>query len=207
MGHEMNDIILIGGGGHAISCIDVIELSGEFKIAGIIDKDENGLNEKLRYPIIGVDSDLEHLRNNFEYAFVTVGQIKSAKSRKNIFEKLLDIGFKVPVIISPRSYVSKNCQIGSGTIVMHNAVVNSNAEIGQNNIINTRALIEHDVEIGNHTHISTGALINGQVKIGDETFVGSGTITKNNISIGDQAIIGAGSLVKENLKDKVFLRR
>ena len=34
----MNDIILIGGGGHCKSVIDVIEQEGKFKIAGIVDK-------------------------------------------------------------------------------------------------------------------------------------------------------------------------
>ena len=34
----MKKIILIGGGGHALSCIDVIEHEKKFKIIGIIDK-------------------------------------------------------------------------------------------------------------------------------------------------------------------------
>ncbi|HQB08035.1 MAG TPA: acetyltransferase, partial [Rectinema sp.] len=37
----MKDIILIGGGGHCRSVIDVIELGNEFRIIGIIDKEEN----------------------------------------------------------------------------------------------------------------------------------------------------------------------
>ena len=32
-----NNIILIGGGGHAKSCIDVIELEKKYKICGVID--------------------------------------------------------------------------------------------------------------------------------------------------------------------------
>ena len=36
----MDKIILIGGGGHALSCIDVIESRNDFKIAGIILKDK-----------------------------------------------------------------------------------------------------------------------------------------------------------------------
>ena len=33
----MKKIILIGGGGHALSCIDVIESEKKFKIVGIVD--------------------------------------------------------------------------------------------------------------------------------------------------------------------------
>ena len=35
----MNKIVLVGGGGHARSCIDVIEMENKFSIAGIVDKD------------------------------------------------------------------------------------------------------------------------------------------------------------------------
>ena len=33
------NIILIGGGGHCKSCIDVIEAEDKFEIAGIVDND------------------------------------------------------------------------------------------------------------------------------------------------------------------------
>ena len=36
----MDKILLIGAGGHARSCIDVIETVGQFRIAGLIEKDE-----------------------------------------------------------------------------------------------------------------------------------------------------------------------
>jgi FlaA1/EpsC-like NDP-sugar epimerase len=34
----MKKIILIGGGGHSKSCIDVIENENKYKIVGIVDK-------------------------------------------------------------------------------------------------------------------------------------------------------------------------
>ncbi|UEB50194.1 PglD-related sugar-binding protein [Campylobacter curvus] len=37
----MQDIVLVGGGGHCKSVIDVIELENKFKILGIIDTAEN----------------------------------------------------------------------------------------------------------------------------------------------------------------------
>ena len=35
-----SEIILIGAGGHAISCIDIIEQQDKFKIAGLIGNEE-----------------------------------------------------------------------------------------------------------------------------------------------------------------------
>ena len=55
----MKQIILIGGGGHCKSVIDVIEQEDKFKIAGIIDKSELLDSNILGYPVIGNDLDLE----------------------------------------------------------------------------------------------------------------------------------------------------
>jgi len=196
----MDKIILIGSGGHARSCIDVIETSGKFKIAGLIEKEKTIQNKNLGYKIIGRDEDLSKLRLKYEYALITVGQIKTPKARINLFNKLLKLNFKFPVIISPYAYVSKHAQIDEGTIIMHGAIVNANAKIGANCIINNRALIEHDSKIGNHCHISTNAVINGEVSVGDKTFIGSGTITKQCVSVGDNCVIGAGIILKNDIR-------
>jgi len=196
----MDNIILVGAGGHARACIDVIELYGHFKIAGLIEKEGNDNQNILGYPVIGTDEDLQHLRQKYKRTLVTVGQIISPKIRIKIFELLMELDYKLPVIVSPRAYVSKHARIGEGTIVMHNAIVNANAKIGKNCIINSNALIEHDAIIGDHCHIATGAIINGEVTVNRESFIGSGTITKQCISIGRNCIIGAGVILNNNVE-------
>ena len=193
----MREIILIGGGGHCKSVIDVIELEGKFKIAGIIEKDKNLIGQKvLDYEVIGCDEDLGKLREKYEYAFVTVGQIKTPDLRTKIYEKLKKLNFKLPVIISPLAYVSKYSKIEEGTIIMHHALVNANAKIGKNCIINSKALIEHDALIEDFCHISTAAVINGGVIVKRGSFIGSNAVTKEYIEIKENSFIKAGSLVK-----------
>lgn len=192
----MKKIILIGGGGHCKSVIDVIEQEGKFKIAGIVDKNKRIDIKVLGYPVIGNDFDLENLRKKYEYAFITVGQTSSSLLRVKLFTLIKQKNFCIPVIISPNAYVSNYAKIGFGTIVMHNAVVNANVSIGENCIINTSALVEHDCKISNHCHISTNATINGGVTVGPECFIGSNVTTNNNIKIEKKKFIKAGSLVK-----------
>ena len=192
----MNKILLIGGGGHCKSAIDVIEQHAQFKIAGIVDKPEF-LNKKiLGYPVIGNDSDLGKLIEKYNYALITVGQIKSPSLRIKLFDIAKNIGFLFPSIVSPNAYVSKYSKIGVGTIVMHNSMINANVTIGNNCIINSKALIEHDCHISNHCHISTNATINGGVKIGSKCFIGSNVTTKENIIIDENSFIKAGSILK-----------
>lgn len=192
----MKNIILIGGGGHCKSVIDVIEQERKYKIYGIVDKPEFLSTQILDYKVVGSDLDLESLAKKFKYAIITVGHIKTAKLRIKLFKLAKKAGFLLPSIISPNSYVSKHSKIGSGSIVMHHAIVNANTFIGNNCIINSKALIEHDCSISNHCHISTNTTINGGVKIGQECFIGSSVITRDNIQIKEKSFIKAGTLIK-----------
>lgn len=179
----MKDILLIGGGGHCKSVIDVIELENKYKIKGIIDKKELIGQNILGYEVIGSDDDLEKLFVKYKYAFITVGQIKSNNIRVKLLKKLISIGYILPVIKSPLAYVSQHSSICDGTIIMHHVLVNANVRIGKNCIINSKALIEHDCVIKDNCHISTGAILNGGVIVEDNTFFGSNATSKENICI------------------------
>ncbi len=193
-----NDIVLIGGGGHCRSCIDVIEEEGSFNIKGIIDQSSFIENNILGYPIIGNDDDLPI--SGVNYYFITVGQIESPEIRVKIYKHIESFKINLPVIISPYAYVSNHAKIGPGTIIMHGAIVNAGAVIGTNCIINTKALIEHDVQIGNFCHVSTAATLNGGVQLGNYSFIGSNSTINQMAKIPDNTVIGSGSVVTSNKK-------
>jgi len=192
----MKEILLFGDGGHSKSVIDVLEQESQFKIAGIVGTSKSIGSNVLGYKVIGDDSDIDRFSKIYQYAIVAVGQIHSPETRIKIFNLLMKSGFVLPSIISPRSYVSKHAIIGSGSIIMHDAIVNANAVIGDNCIINSKVLIEHDSIIHNHCHISTSATINGNVIVGEGSFIGSGAVTNNSIVIKNNSFFKAGALVK-----------
>ena len=195
----MKKIILIGAGGHCVSCVDVIELQRKFKIVGLIDnKKEKFL---LDYKIIGSDKELKKFSKRIQYALITTGHIKNSKIRENLFKKISNYGFKFPAIISPLSYVSKHASIGEGTIVMHGAIINAGAKIGKNCIINNKTLIEHDVVVEDNCHLSTRSTVNGGVTIKKNSFIGSCSVIKQNIKIGKNCFINANLFLQKNLKD------
>lgn len=195
------DLILVGAGGHAHACIDVIEQCGQYQIAGLISNKENLYSQHLNYPIIGVDSDLPVLIKSYRYAFVAVGQIESPDPRIRLYHLLLQLGFKLPSVVSPLAHVSRHAIIGLGTIVMHGAVVNAGARVGNNCILNTRALVEHDAIVGDHCHISTGAILNGNVFVGEGSYVGSSSVIKEGVTMGRGCLVGMGLSVRHNQED------
>jgi sugar O-acyltransferase (sialic acid O-acetyltransferase NeuD family) len=204
----MKDLLLIGGGGHCKAVIDVIELSGNWRIAGIVERVNESDHDVMGYPIVGHDEQLEALSARYSYALVTVGQIKSAAIRERLFLTLLHLGFNAPVIVSPLARVARSARLGSGTVVMHQAVIGPDACVGANVIVNTHALVEHDAEVGDHCHIATAAVLNGHVKVGPYSMIGSGSLCREGISIGDNCLIGMGSVVRHSIHaGTVFLGR
>jgi sugar O-acyltransferase (sialic acid O-acetyltransferase NeuD family) len=191
-------IILIGAGGHAASCIDVLLAEGKYEIAGLIGlADEVGSSE-LGIPVIGTDDDLPQIRKTISHAHIALGQILRSEPREASFKQLQEFGFELPSIKSPTAIISPESHIGAGTIVMHGALVNRFASIGDNCIINSMALIEHGTVIGSHTHVSTRATINGDSIVGDRCFLGSGSTIGNGVTIGDGTIVGMGISIRSN---------
>ena len=196
---EKKNLLLVGAGGHARSCINIIEQIGEYNIVGLIGLPEQFDTYVGGYRVIGTDSDLSLLINDYQFAFISIGHIKSSETRSILFKRITQIGFIVPSIVSNMAYVAPDVVIRKGTIVMHGVIINSGSKIGSNCIINTNALIEHDVHVGNDVHVSTGAIINGSVVVGDSTFLGSGSIVKQGIKIGDECFVGMGTRVIRDL--------
>lgn len=185
------NILLIGGGGHCKSCIDVIKSEGKYEIAGIIDDTLhcNHVKEILGYPILGGDEDLMELRKKFKYALVTIGQIKTPLPRIKLYYKLKELNYILPTIISPLAYIAKDVTISEGSIIMHHALLNTSSNIGRMCIINTKALIEHDCIVKDFCHISTGAILNGKCVVEEQSFVGSNMTIKHLQTIPKKSII------------------
>jgi sugar O-acyltransferase (sialic acid O-acetyltransferase NeuD family) len=194
-------LILLGAGGHAHACVDIIEQHGRYEIAGLVGMPEEVNSISLGYSVIASDHDLPELAKSCRYALVTVGQIGSAENRMRLYRLAVELGFELPAIVSPLAYVSRHAVIGAGTIVMHGAIVNAGARLGDNCIVNTRALIEHDAAIEDHCHISTGAILNGNVRLGAGSFVGSGSTIRERVALGKACVVGMGVAVRHDQPD------
>lgn len=202
----MTRLFLIGGGGHCKAAIDVIEADNRFIIGGIFERALAQRGDVLGYPVIGTDRDLPNFVATYTAMLVTIGQIKSPDSRRNAFNAAIQSGASLPVITSPRAYVSRHATVGDGTLVMHGAVVNAAATVGQNCILNSLSLVEHGARIGDHCHIATGARVNGDVTVKEGCFIGSGAILKNGITIGKDSVIGAGCVIQHDLPDATLIK-
>lgn len=194
-------LILIGGGGHCKSVIEVAESAG-YEIKGILDMpDEVGKEVLPGHKVIGTDDEIPQYVEECDFV-ITVGFIKNPALRIKLYNKVKAAGGRLATIIASTAHVSKYAELGDGTVIMHYAFVNAGAKIGDNCIINTFVNIEHDAEVGNQCHISTGTMVNGECKIGENCFIGSQSVCANCIEIASDIIVGAGSVVRKSIRVK-----
>lgn len=155
MGNKESSLLILGAGGHGRVVAETAELEGRWKqIAFLDDKaDEPSVNN---FDIVGKLSDVENLTDQFKAAFVAIG---NNELRMEWINKLLDLGYEVPVLIHPRSIISKYCTLGAGTVVLAGAVVNVNANVGKGCIVNVNACVDHDCVIENGVHVMSGAVV------------------------------------------------
>lgn len=193
----MRPLILIGGGGHCQSVIEVAESCGR-TIRGILDVPAEVGKQVLGYPIIGTDDEIASYADSCEFV-ITVGFIKDPSLRIKLYDRVLANGGKLATLVASTAYVSRHAKLGQGTVVMHHAFVNAGAEVGENVILNTFCNIEHGVHIGQQCHISTGVMVNGDCQVGDNCFIGSQSVLANGVSVCKEVLVGAGSFVRKSI--------
>lgn len=191
-------IFVIGSGGHASACIDLIESTNKFEIIGIF-SDDKKIKRKFSYAVIGTTQDISKYKKTTINLVLGFGSIYNLKKRHDLYVKLKKAGFKFPILISKNSYISNRAKILEGSQIFHNCTVNSGSIISENCILNNNSLLDHDCEISKNVHISTGVTLNGTVKISKNTFVGSGSVIKDNIKIRSNSFIKMGSIIKNDI--------
>lgn len=189
----MEEIILVGYGGHAKSMADAIERSGQFHIAGYTDSRERD----CEYVYLGSDEELGiYQKKGILNLAICIGYLGRGSIRERLYRNLKRQGFSFPVIIDPSAVISERALIGEGAFIGKGAVINSEAEIGKMCIINTAAVIEHECQVGDFSHISVGAVLCGQVRIGKAAFVGANATIIQCQRIGERETVPAGMTIR-----------
>lgn len=201
----MEDIILLGLGGHAHSVVDSMEQAGKYNIIGFLDTEEMQGNYYKDYRVLGTDDLLrEYFDKGVRNAFITIGFMGKGNIRNQLYRQLKDIGYTVPNMIDRTAVVSENADLEEGIFVGKRAVINANARIGKMCIINSGAIVEHDCEIGAFSHIAVGSVICGGVAVGTQTLIGANATVIQEKKIGSNCIIGAGTTIRKDVKNNMI---
>lgn len=201
-----DNIVVIGGGGHAKVIINTIKKLDNYNIIGYTDNSNKGLLLGVKY--LGTDANLSEIfeKHNNCRAALCVGGVTISNKRQQIFEMLKHIGFELPVITSKEAAVSEEVSIGEGTVVLENAVINASTKIGKCVIVNNGTVVENDCVVGDFAHLTPMTRIGCGAKIGKNAFIGSGAVILQNKMVLENCFVGAGSVLTEDtMSEGIYL--
>lgn len=200
-------IIGLAAGGHAKVIIEILRLTEDPELTGLLDpKRELWNTQVLGVTVLGDDDLLPDLYSQgVRHAFIGLGSIRDTEPRKALYKKARRLGFQIVVAIHPNAVISSSAVIGDGATIMAGAVINAEARLGDNVIVNTGAIVEHDCIIGSHVHIATGARLASTVRVGDGAHIGAGATIRQSINIGANAVVGIGAVVVDDVSPAIVV--
>lgn len=196
----MNNLLVIGAGGHGRVVADAAISSGQFDTVGFLDDRYEQCKSALGRPVLGSIADASVFLKEFSHAVIAIGD---NGLRVELIYRLLNLGFHMPAIIHPRACIGMDVKLGAGSVVLANAVVNTGSVLGTGVIINTGATVDHDNVLGDGVHISPGAHLAGEVSVGAYSWIGTGANITPQVQVGERTIVGAGAVVIRTVPDGV----
>ncbi len=194
----MEDIFIIGSGGHAKVIIDIVEKEGLYNILGLLNAQPNIGEKILGYEVLGKDTDLAQFTKShvIKGVIIAVGDdfIRS-KVVTRIRKENAELSFFSA--IHPRSAISSDVIIGEGTVIMAGVSVNATSTIGEFCILNTNSSLDHDSVMGNFSSLAPGVIAGGECEIGAYSAINIGAVLLPRIKVGEHSVVGAGALVNK----------
>lgn len=190
-----SEVIVVGAGGHAKVCIELLQAQGD-TVAYCVGNTDSP-DTCLGIAVLKSDDHLLALRKEgYQRVFIAIG---SNPVRNKLAKKVIEVGFQLVNAISPAAVVSPSASLGRGIAIMAGAVINAEASIADLCIINTGATVDHDCVIGQAVHIAPQCALAGNVRVGNLSFIGVGSKITPEIHIGESVMVGAGSVVISNI--------
>jgi sugar O-acyltransferase (sialic acid O-acetyltransferase NeuD family) len=196
----MNDIVIVGAGGHARVLIDVLATRGVVP-RGLIDPQVECGTIISNVEVLGDDSWLDGHRGKDLDIVVGIGSTGSVTARMNVFDSLRAKGFAIAGCIHSSVVIGSNCRIDITAQVLPGCVINNSATIDANVVLYTGSIVEHDCVVEEHAYLSPRVTLCGNVRVGARSFVGAGATVLPGVRIGANAVVAAGAVVTQDVAD------
>ena len=198
---RLKPVIVLGAGGHAKVCIDVLQCMGR-EVFGIV-APEGSVKKILGVKYLGDEGIIFKFDPNEIELVNGIGMMPGKQLRKKIYIKFKKMKYKFATIIHPSAVVSQSATLGEGVHVMAGAIIQPFVRIDCNTIINTKTSIDHDCVISSHCHLAPGVTICGGVTIGVDVFIGCGSSVIQAVKIDADTVINAGICINNNMIKRI----
>jgi sugar O-acyltransferase (sialic acid O-acetyltransferase NeuD family) len=185
--NKKEKLLLVGAGGFGRVVLEHAEK--EYRCAFL---DDGAATSADGVPIIGTTEDIERLFGEYRLLLVTIG---NNSLREKLYKRAEKAGYTFPNIIVPSAYISPHARLGSGIVVLNNAVVQNNASVGDGTILNPGVEAHHDSNIGKYCLIYTNSVVRSLTHVGDRAWIGSTCTVSTGAEVEADAIVEDGNTV------------
>lgn len=170
-----NNLLILGAGQYGTVVKEIAQQLGCFEKTDFLD--DNCMQENSAYHenVVGKIGNFKRLAGKYTYAIVAIG---NSELRRTLTGKLKEEGYKIPVLVSPKAYVSPSAKLCEGCIVEPFAGVNANAVVGAGTIISMGAIVNHNCTVMDYCHIDCGAIVESGAFVESGRKVEGGSVVK-----------------------------
>lgn len=183
-------VVIVGAGTFACNVISYLQDDPRetWNIVGLVDNNPalRG-TDVLGYPVLGDDDILPEIKaRGVERAVLGIGATGSFNMgiRKMVFQRVKELGFIIPTIISRWSSVHESVSLGEGVIIPQHAVLDPHTTVGDNVFLSPFVYLPHHVTLDGHIFVSSFVNFVGGVLIGEETFIGMSASVGRDVGRG-----------------------
>jgi sugar O-acyltransferase (sialic acid O-acetyltransferase NeuD family) len=181
-------LLLVGAGGFGRVVLEHASLRYD---CAFLDDGDATVVDGVR--VIGKTGDMASFYPEYKLLLVTIG---NNALRDRLYKEAAAIGFSFPNIIHPSAYISPHAHIGSGCVILNNAVVQNNAKCGDGCILNPGVELHHDSTIGSYCLIYTNSVVRSLTMVGNRVWIGSTATVSTSAVVADDTTIGDGEVFK-----------
>ena len=184
----MEKLLLVGAGGFGRV---VLEHASMLYECAFLDDGEATIVDD--FPVIGKTSEMVMFYGEYKHLLVTIG---NNKLRERLYQEAAAIGYTFPNIIHSSAYISPRAHIGSGCVILNNAVVQNNARCGDGCILNPGVELHQDSFIGSFCLIYTNSVVRSLTTVGDRVWIGSNVTISTSATIPNDEIVDDGKIIR-----------
>lgn len=201
----MKSAVIVGAGGFGREVLEIFKaqngISHTWDVLGFIDENQKLHGKVINgYPVLGGLDWLREYNNNNLGCVCAIG---TCETRKQVVERLQQIGVNFYNAIHPSVIMSEFIELGEDVIICAGSILTVNIKIGNHVHIDTNCTIAHDAAIGDYCRLNPGVRINGENHLGEGVYVGTGATFIQQVSVDNWSTVGAGSVVIEDIPARV----
>lgn len=200
---QRRQFYVLGAGSHGRVVAEAVRSLGH-RVAAYVDCERRGYHshDPVETPIVAEQRFFEMLGADdlpADCEAVALG-VGDNRDRLALCERVPDQ--LLPPIVHPSAHVSRDVELGAGSVVLPGAIVHCGARVGKAVIVNTGGCVGHDSRLDNAAHIAPAATLCGLCSVGARTWIGAGATLIHQIGVGADALVGAGAVIIHDVDDR-----